>query len=205
MVVPTRRPSPRRDATRTLLWASTALALALAQLVPAVGLGAAQPQHTVTQEYDLKAAFIFNFAQFVDWPAEVFVDRGMPIVIGILGDDPFGGSLDAIVSGETIRNRPLVVQRYHTVEQADSCHILFISSSEAVKLEHIIKALGHRSILTIGETKDFTNHSGIIGFEVFQKRLRLRINLGAAHDARLTISSKLLRQAQVVRPAGSQN
>lgn len=202
-VVLTKRSSPRRDATRTLLWVSTALAFAV--LLPAVGLGAAQPQRTVTQEYDLKAAFLFNFAQFVEWPAEVFVERGTPIVIGILGDDPFGRSLDAIVAGETIRNRPLVVRHYRAIEQVDTCHILFISSSETVKLEHVIKTLGRRSVLTVGETKDFTNRSGMIAFDVAQRRLRLRINLGAAHDARLTINSKLLRQAEIVGSAGSQH
>jgi hypothetical protein len=199
----TRRPRPRRDAARTLVWASAAVVVAV--LNPVVGSGAAQPQRAVTQEYDLKAAFLFNFAQFVEWPAEDFAAGGAPIVIGILGSDPFGRSLDDIVAGETIRNRPLVVRHYRTVEQVDTCHILFISSSEAGQLEHIVKTLGRRSVLTVGETRDFTNRSGMIGFDVSQKHLRLRINLGAAQEARLTISSKLLRQAQIVGSAGNQN
>ena len=125
----------------------------MALLLPAVGAGAVQPQRMVTQEYDLKAAFLFNFAQFVEWPAEAFGEGRAPIVIGILGSDPFGRSLDDIVAGETIRSRPLVVRRYQSIEQADTCHILFISSSEAGQLEHVLKTLGRRSVLTVGDRK----------------------------------------------------
>ena len=106
------------------------------------------------------------------------------------------------MAGETIRNRPLVIRRYHAVEEVEACHILFISSSETSQLDRISKALAHRSILTVGESKDFAARAGIIGFELSQRRLRLSINLSAASDARLTISSKLLRQAQIVKPSG---
>ena len=177
---------------------ATLVAIILALSIPVTGLSAT-PGTAVTQEYDLKAAFLFNFAQFVEWPPEAFADGTSPFTIGILGDDPFGQSLDEIVANETVRNRKLVVRRYRSVEQIDACHILFVCSSEANELDHITKALAHRSILTVGETKDFATHAGIIGFELAQRRLRLRISLAAAADARLTISSKLLRQAQIVR------
>jgi uncharacterized protein DUF4154 len=156
----------------------------------------------VTQEYDLKAAFLFNFARFVEWPADAFAAATTPIVIGVLGNDPFGASLDTLVAGETVRNRPLLVRRYRSVESVDACHVLFISASEAGQLDHIARVIGRRSILTVGETKDFAARAGIVGFELAQRRLRLRINLAAATDARLTISSKLLRQAQIVRSSG---
>jgi len=162
----------------------------------------ASPANAVTQEYDLKAAFLFNFAEFVEWPAEAFADASSPFTIGILGDDPFGRSLEEIVTNETVRNRKLVVRRFQSVEQVDSCQILFISSSETKRLDHIFAALGRRSILTVGETKEFTARSGIIAFDVSQRRLRLRINLAASTDAGLTISSKLLRQAEIVRSSG---
>jgi uncharacterized protein DUF4154 len=182
-----------------------AIAAILAALsIPATGSGAT-PRSGVTQEYDLKAAFLFNFAQFVEWPIDAFAVSTTPITIGVLGDDPFGAMLDALVAGETIRKRPLLVRRYRSVEQIAACHILFVSSSEASRLDHIAKALAHRSILTVGESKDFAARAGIIGFELSQRRLRLQINLDAAADARLTISSKLLRQARVVRSsAGGQ-
>lgn len=166
--------------------------------MPAVGTSAV-PKSAVAQEYDLKAAFLFNFARFVEWPTDAFAAATTPIIIGVLGEDPFGPSLDVLVGGETIRNRPLLIRRYRSVEQIEACHILFISSSEASRLDHIAKALGRRSILTVGETKDFAARIGIVGFELAQRRLRLRINLAAATDARLTISSQLLRQAQIVR------
>ena len=176
-------------------------ALIAALSVPATGLSAT-PGSAVTQEYDLKAAFLFNFVHFVEWPAAAFADATSPFTIGILGVDPFGQSLDEIVANEAVRNRRLVVRRYRSVEEIEACHILFVSSSEASQLDHIRQALAHRSILTVGETKDFATHAGIIGFELAQRRLRLRINLAAAADAQLTISSKLLRQAQIVRSSG---
>jgi hypothetical protein len=179
-----------------------AILVVIAALLGSGSDSRATTQSAVAQEYDLKAAFLFNFAQFVEWPNDAFAEAGAPITIGVLGDDPFGARLDALVAGETMRNRPLVVRRYRSVEQVDACHILFISSSEADQLDQIAKALAHRSILTVGETKDFAAHAGIIGFEVSQRRLRLRINLAAAADARLTISSKLLRQAQIVKSRG---
>jgi hypothetical protein len=136
-----------------------------------IAVASAPPRSAVAQEYDLKAAFLFNFAQFVDWPADAFATPTTPITIGVLGDDPFGASLDALVAGETIRNRPLAVRRYHTVEQIDSCHILFVSSSEVAQLDHIAKTLAHRSILTVGETKDFAADAGIIGFDTILSAL----------------------------------
>ncbi|HKQ57011.1 MAG TPA: YfiR family protein [Candidatus Eisenbacteria bacterium] len=174
------------------------MTLVAALAIPGVSSGATSGS-TVAQEYDLKAAFLFNFARFVEWPADAFAAAATPITIGVLGDDPFGATLDSLVGGELVRNRPLLVRRYGSVEDVDACHILFISSSEAGRLDHIARVLGRRSILTVGDTKDFAADAGIIGFELAQRRLRLRINLAAATDARLTISSKLLRQAQIVR------
>ena len=172
--------------------------------IPIMG-SSATTRSAVTQEYDLKAAFLFNVARFVEGPADAFATATTPITIGVLGDDPFGASLDTLVAGESVRNRPLQVRRYRSVENIEACHVLFISSSEAGQLDHIARAIGRRSILTVGETKDFATHAGIVGFELAQRRLRLRINLAAATNARLTISSKLLRQAQIVRSSGGRD
>jgi hypothetical protein len=180
-------------------------ALGLASILTFADVVAAPAPPAVTHEYDLKAAFLFNFAQFVEWPRDCFADPAAPLVIGVLGEDPFGASLDEIVDGETVDDHPLVVRRFHSVDEIGSCHILFISLSESARLEQVLKTLGHRSVLTVGEAKDFTARSGMIGFELAQRRVRLRINLTAANDARLTISSKLLRQAQIVRTSGGRN
>ena len=183
----------------SLLGRTVAGALAVALLPTAAFAGA---PGKLTQEYDLKAVFLYNFAQFVDWPADAFADANTPITIGILGQDPFGTSLDEVVANESAHDRKLVVRRYRDPEQADSCQILFISASEAGHLDHIFATLAHRSVLTVGESREFAAHSGIIAFEVAQRRLRLRINLAAASAASLTISSQLLRQAVIVGAAG---
>ena len=188
-----RRLSPR-DGPRA--WALAGL-FVLAWLPLAPGAHA-DTGGKLTQEYDLKAAFLFNFAQFVDWPADAFPSPSTPITIGILGEDPFGRSIDEVVAQETAHGRALVVRRYPAADRIDACHILFIAASEAGRMESVLALLARRSILTVGETKEFTEHSGIITFGVKQHRLRLRINMAAARAARLTISSKLLRQSEIV-------
>lgn len=196
-----RPPRTQREACRAFAWLMVAASV---MAFSAPNRCAAEPRPAVTHEYDLKAAFLFNFAQFVEWPSDAFPGATTPITIGVLGEDPFGAGLDALVAGETIHKRPLLVRRFHSVAEIDTetCHILFISASEAGELDRIGKALAHRSILTVGDTKDFAAHTGIIGFELADHRLRLQINVDAANDARLTISSKLLRQAQIVRSSG---
>ena len=164
--------------------------------------GAAGAEGRMTREYDLKAIFLFQFAHFVNWPASTFPDTLTPITIGVLGNDPFGAGLDEVVAGETVGARKLVVRRFRTVEQVDSCHVLFICASEAGRLEHIHAKLMGRSVLTVGETKDFAARYGIVGFDVQRNRLKLRINVAAADSAKLMISSKLLRQAELVASKG---
>jgi hypothetical protein len=153
-------------------------------------------------EYDLKAAFLFNFAHFVEWPPEAYATAHTPITIGILGDDPFGSSLDQMVAHETVNNRKLIVRRYRSLEELGSCHILFISPSQADRMSEVLDRLERRSVLTVGDGGDFASRAGMIGFEVVNRRLHLRINLAAVSAAKLTISSKLLRQADIVNPTG---
>jgi hypothetical protein len=151
-------------------------------------------------EYQVKAAFLFNFAQFVDWPPKAFPEAQTPLVIGVLGDDPFGPYLDDTVRGEKVNNRPLVIQRYRRVEDIKTCHVLFISQSETNRLEQILRRLKGRNILTVGDANGFALHGGIIGFVSEKNKIRMRINLEAAKAGDLTISSKLLRPAQIVAP-----
>jgi hypothetical protein len=151
-------------------------------------------------EYQVKAVFLFNFSQFVDWPAAAFADGTSPLVIGVLGDDPFGAMLDEIVRGETVNGRPLVVRRYQSVDQVDTCHILFIGRSQDQHLDQVVAALKDRNVLTVGDFEGFTRHGGMIRFVTVGNKIRLRVNLAAAQQANLTISSKLLRPAQIVAP-----
>lgn len=192
-------PAPARLVSRPLR--STALfATALSALAACICVvfGAAEARARPTREYDLKAAFLFNFAQFVEWPSEAFPEASTPFVICVLGDDPFGKSLDEIVANEAIRKRRIVVRRHRDVQEISICHILYVGASETPKLNHILAALDGRHILTVGETDLFTTHNGIIQFRLVENKLRLRINVEAAKMAKLSISSQLLRQAEIV-------
>src|SRR6266542_5258052 len=159
-------------------------------------------QSAPTPEYRLKAVFLFNFAQFVEWPASAFPEPDTPLVIGVLGDDPFGAYLDETVRGERVNDRPLTVRRYRRVEEIGACHILFISRQEQGHLDQILDSLKGRSILTVGDAEGFASRGGMIRFTTEQNRIRLRVNLDAARAANLTISSKLLRPAQIVSTGG---
>lgn len=153
---------------------------------------------TAASEYQLKAVFLFNFTQFVDWPPDAFGDEASPLVIGVLGTDPFGELLDEIVRGERVKGRPLVVQRYAHLEDVKACHVLFVSVSETARLKDIFAALKSRSILTVGDAEGFARRGGVISFATVDNKIRLKINLEAAQAAHLTISSKLLRPADIV-------
>jgi len=192
-------PTPARLVSRPRR-AAALLVLALSAFAVFMSLDtrAAEARAKPIREYDLKAAFLFNFAQFVEWPPEAFPEASTPFVICVLGDDPFGKSLDEIVANEAIRNRKIVVQRHRDVQEISICHILYVGASETPRVSHILPALLERHILTVGETDFFTTHSGIIQFRLSENRLRLRINVEAARMAKLSISSQLLRQAEIV-------
>jgi hypothetical protein len=152
----------------------------------------------VVGEYPLKAVFLFHFAQFVDWPKESFAETNSPIVIGVLGRDPFGALLDEAVVNETVKGRKLVVARYDRVQEVRNCHLLFISSSEDWHLERILAELTAKALLSVSESPGFARRGGMIEFIKVQRRIRFMINVEAAQTARLQISSKLLRWAEIV-------
>lgn len=151
------------------------------------------------REYQIKAVFLFNFAQFVEWPASAFPDEQAPFVIGVLGSDPFGDALREAVSGERVNQRSFTVQHYERVEDIAACHVLFISQSESGQLERILPNLKNRPVLTVGETEDFAKRGGMIRLVNENNRIRMRINVESAQSAGLIISSKLLRPAEIVR------
>jgi hypothetical protein len=157
-----------------------------------------QAQAAPPPEYQLKAVFLFNFAQFVEWPPSAFPAPDAPLVIGVLGEDPFGSYLDEAVRGESVNSHPLTVRRYRRVEDITSCHILFIGRPEQDRLEPVLDSLKGRSILTVGDAEGFARRGGMIRFVTDHNRIRLRINLGAAETASLKLSSKLLRPAEIV-------
>jgi uncharacterized protein DUF4154 len=155
----------------------------------------ASAQTAPSREYQIKA---FNFAQFVEWPVTAFAGPSSPIVIGVLGESPFGAYLDETVLGEKVNNRAVEVQRYSRVEDIKTCHILFISRSEASRLEQVLASLKERSLLVVGDGDDFARRGGMIRLATLQNKIRLIINVDAAQAANLTISSKLLRSAEIL-------
>lgn len=153
--------------------------------------------HAQPLDVEIKAAFIYHFSQFVEWPTNAFADSDSPLVIGVLGKDPFGQRLDALVKGEMIRGRPLEVRRFSEPAAALGAHILFISQSEEREWGAILEALGKRPVLTVSEIDNFTTRGGIIQFYTSENRVRLRINNHNANRVGLSLSSKLLRVAEV--------
>lgn len=148
-----------------------------------------------TREYDLKAVFLFNFATFVEWPDEAKLGEGDAFVIGVLGDDPFGASLDEVVNGEAVRGAPLVVRRYRTVAEAAGARILFMALPPD-RLREALAALRGRPVLTVSDHPQFLEAGGIVAFST-GARVELHINPEAAREAGLSISSKLLRVAKI--------
>lgn len=157
----------------------------------------------ITPEYQIKAVFLFNFAQFVDWPANAFPAAETPLVIGVIGEDPFGPYLDDAVRGETVNHHPLVVKRYRRVEEIGNCHVLYVSASVEERVEQILAKLKGRSVLTVGDSESLAENALMIRFVTVDNKIRLRINLDAAKAAALTISSKLLRPAEIVANEGN--
>jgi hypothetical protein len=169
-------------------------------MAAACGLGAGRAQaEGASLEYQVKAAFLYNFAKFVDWPDGAFAKDSDPVVIGVLGENPFGKTLDESVEGRTVNERPLVVRYFKTAEEIRPCHILYIAHSDRRRLRAAFDAVKDKHTLTVGETIDFTEAGGIIGFTLEDGKVRFGINSAASQHAGLKISSKLLKLATTVR------
>jgi hypothetical protein len=148
-----------------------------------------------TLEYEVKAAFLLNFAKFVDWPASAFGDAGSPLAICILGRDPFGRAIDDLVQGEEVGGRKLLVRRIAEPPPSKACQIVFTQQSGT----DAIKPLSDlRGVLTVGEGESFVHDGGIIGFVIDNRRVRFDISRRAANEAGIKLSSKLLSVARAV-------
>jgi hypothetical protein len=149
-------------------------------------------------EYEVKAAFLYNCAKFVRWPATVFAGPEAPLVIGILGEDPFGEVLDETVRNRVVQDRRIVIRRLASIKDAARCHLLFISTSEIERLPGILRTVHQTAVLTVSEIDRFAERGGIIYPYVEDKRIRFEVNLSAANMAGLSISSQLLKLARRV-------
>ena len=149
-------------------------------------------------EYQVKAAYLFNFLKFVEYPSESFADPLAPIVIGVVGDDPFGSALPQVVIGKTVQGRDLVIRMYRAGEDLRRANILFISASERKRLPMILSSLRGSSVLTVSDIAEFTEAGGMIQFLNEDDRVRFAINVDATSRAKLKMSSKLLSLAKTV-------
>jgi hypothetical protein len=156
-----------------------------------VSLCRAQPS-----EYDVKAVFLLNFAKFVDWPASAFGNADSPIVICILGKDPFGHAIDDLVQGEAVNGRRLIVRRISQAPAAHTCQIVFTQPGK--ETPEILSGLGP-GVLTVGDGGDFIREGGIIAFLIENRHVRFDIDQKAAEAADLKLSSKLLSVARSVQ------
>lgn len=162
-------------------------------LLPGPGRGAAPPG-----EYQVKAVYLYNFGQFVEWPPDSFGTPDEPFVIGVFGADPFGSTLDEVVRGETLGSRPIVVRRFRKVADIGPCHILFVGRDDANHLRAVVDAVRGRHVLTVTDADGAERDGAIVVLFNQNNRIRMRINLGEARANQLVISSKLLRPAEVI-------
>jgi hypothetical protein len=171
-------------------------------LTPLLSASLAFPAPTPPTDYEVKAACIYNFANFVEWPASR--PGAGEFVITILGQDPFGGVLEETLRGKAIGDRPITVRRVDDLGGLDGSQILFVSDSESGRLPEVLSSLDGAAVLTVGEMDQFAERGGIIRFRMDKSRVQIEINVATAERAGLKISSELLKLARIVgrRPGG---
>jgi hypothetical protein len=174
----------------------------MAFLNPALGLllllaGSPMSRAQVIDEYRVKAAFLYNFAKFVEWPASSFKNAADPIIICVLGN-PFGDRLENTVNGKEIEGRRLIVRQISDISEAAGCHILFVATGKK-RVTDLLGSVKASPVLTIGESGNFAEAGGVIGFKLESGKVRLQINVYAAERAHLRVSSKLLGLAEIVK------
>ena len=196
MEVLTRAVPPERPWTHLLHSTLRPRAAVLCLLLAALAARAQPPPST---EYEVKAAFLYNFAKFVEWPADAFADSRSHFVIGIVGSDPFGPGIDRALSNKVVHGRDLDVRRFPDAPPASGCHLLFFSQADSTTLRRNLQSVAGSTVLTVGEASTFLDLGGTIRFVLESNKVRFDIDVASAEAARLRISSKLLRLARVLR------
>lgn len=187
------RNATKNDFARPLKWSAVLFFLCLAL----VGLAAAGKNPGLT-EYQLKALYLYNFTKFTDWPDSAFASADAPIVIAIVGEDPFGKTLDELVDHDIVRGHPLVVKRLRAGDDPRGCQILFICRDVKNKLPALLQNLKGSPVLTVGDFTDFADQGGMVNLVLAQENVKCEINRASAEEAGLKISAKLLRLARIV-------
>jgi hypothetical protein len=149
-------------------------------------------------EYQVKALFLYNFINFVDWPIDSSIHSSPTINVCVIGDDPFDKALDDI-RDKTVKDKKLTIKYYRPYDEPKGCHLLFIPASEKKHAAHILKSVREANVLTVGDTEEAARQGAIIGFFIAQKKVRFAINIEAAKRAGLKISAKLLKLAKIIK------
>jgi hypothetical protein len=171
------------------------LILAVCAFLYGAPLAAQSPGLT---EYEIKAGFLFNFTKFVEWPEGTFANSSAPIILGIVGENPFGNLLTETATGKLVNGRPVLVRQFKDRQDLRSCQVLFVASSEKKHIGEILGNLKGSRVLTIGEGDTFAQAGGMIAFVVEGNKVRLEIDLQSASDAHLKISAKVIAVARLV-------
>ena len=174
--------------------------LAGAALLAGATLLAGTAAYAAPDEYQVKAVFLFNFSQFVEWPEVSLGAPGTPFPICVYGAERFGGQLEAAVQNESVHGHPLRVRRLAQHDAAEECRMVFIGETQTAQLDQLLQEMHEHPVLTVSDISGAAERGTMIQFTNDKQRLRLRINVGAARAAGLTISSQLLRPAEIVGP-----
>lgn len=150
-------------------------------------------------EREVKAAFLYQFTRFAEWPDRAFEDTGNRLVVGVLGQDPFGDTLDRAMAGKTVAGRPLAVRRFRTVEELGPCHVLFVNLPRGKQLRAALARVATEPVLTVGDDEAFLDEGGVVRFRIEERHVRFEVNLEAARRAGIGLSSRLLQVASRVR------
>ena len=176
----------------------TALLVLALTWTPWGGAIASSDRPPRSPEYVIKAAYLYNFAMFVEWPTDAFATAASPLVICVVGADPFGWALERTVEGKRINKRRIVIERVQSIQDARQCHIVFVGVDGDTRMSEFSTRLSSQSVLLVGESDNVLTQGATINFTVRDNKVRYDINLDAAKRARLTVSSKLLNLARVV-------
>jgi hypothetical protein len=148
-------------------------------------------------EDQVKVAFLYNFAKFVEWPADSFRSDSAPLVITILGTDPFGSLVDSLKE-KTVRGRRIQIRRLGKLENLEDCHLLFISNSEKTTLRSLLGLVKNHAILTVSDMDRFAHQGGMIGLVNMDGKINFEINIDVVQRSRLKFSAQLLKLARIV-------
>jgi YfiR/HmsC-like len=152
-----------------------------------------------TREYQIKAAFVYNFTQFIDWPDSAFASKDSPFVVATVGMDPFNGALEDAMSGKTAAQRPVTVQHFDSVADVGDCQLLFVPASLDSSLPTLFGNIGGKPVLTVGESQGFDPAGGGIRLFLEDNRMRFEINLDPISSAGLKVSAKLMKLARIYK------